>query len=291
MNRQRRIMAVTSRTTGEKLFPLVVISTLLLFVVGCRAGSASSARDAGQTEDKQTVRVEKNGVTMTVSPTSGTINSMVQVDVVGVKPIDAAPFANITFRDSSGSGGEDSLTTDYTLDTRKTRSNGSLRILYRIPANILVKASPDAQNPTRKAPTSLGVAHIVFSWAGGEMEVPFNVVAAEVGRQIPPRRPVGLELQSPCMVESGPDGGPEGMQTWVVRCQDAGHLFAADEARGVLEKALADGGWRVCGAAAGTTYYRKGERVTTLAFAENDERNPDFGNVYLGQAPRIAQCP
>jgi len=283
-------MAVTGRTTGKKLIPLIVASTLLLFVVGCGAGKATSAEVKGQ-GDEQTVTVKKDAVSLTVSPASGAVNSMVVVDVTGVKAVDGAPFANVSFRDSSGSGGEDSLTTKYTLDTRKTRSDGSLRILYRIPANVLVKASPDAQNPTRKAPTSLGSAHIVFGWAGGEIEAPFDVIETEVSNQLPPRGPVGLDLGSPCMTESGPDGGPDGTQTWVVRCEDAEHVFAANEARTILEEALDDGGWRVCGAAAGTTYYRKGEQITTIAFAESDPLNPDFGKVYLGQAPRSEQCP
>jgi hypothetical protein len=291
MNRQSRSWAAIRRTIGTNLFPLIVLSALLSFVVGCSVGRASSAGDKGQSPDQQSVTVEKNGVTVTIAPARGAVNSMVQVDVTGVRVIDEAPFANVSFRDSSGSGGEDSLTTDYTLDMRKTRSDGSLQVLYRIPANVLVKASPDAQNPTRKAPTSLGPAQIVFSWAEGVLEVPFEVVEAEVTEQLPARSPVDVDLGSYCRVESGPDGGPDGMQTWVVRCDDEEHVFAPDEARAVLDKALADGGWSICGAAAGTAYYRKGDRVTTLAFAENDKRNTNFGKVYLGQAPRGVQCP
>ena len=67
------------------------------------------------------------------------------------------------------------MTTSYEVDTRTAGEGGSLHLTYKIPANVLVLASPDAQNPTEKAPTTAGSGAIVLSVSNIELEVPFTV--------------------------------------------------------------------------------------------------------------------
>lgn len=120
--------------------------------------------------------IERNAITVTISPTSGPVGTAVTVQLSGVAMGALAPFALVSFKDSTGAFGEDELTTDYVVDPRTVGPGGSKEMTYRIPANVLVAEFPDAQNPTKKTPTSGGQGYIVFTNSIITVEVPFTVV-------------------------------------------------------------------------------------------------------------------
>ncbi len=123
--------------------------------------------------------------------------------------------------------------------------------------------------------------------------LPLALLAAACGEanKVAATPPVGFDMPSACVVANSFAAADDGSHAWVLRCEDSEHIFMPDEAHPLIDQALFDGGWWLCGAAAGTSYYLKGNYVTTLAFAQNDRRSPDFGKVYLGQKSRTVECP
>ena len=177
-------MQVTKRTSTTAAVPvrrrtpllLLVAAPLLLVLAACGSSQAASKTDSGS---NQTSTASKGGVTLTISPSSGPVGTAVDVRLAGV-PANTG-FGVVSFKDSTGAFGEDELTTDYVVDTRTLGEGGSLHLFYTIPANVLVIASPGAQSPNKKTPTTAGPGAIVLSVAMVELEVPFTIVSGPEG--------------------------------------------------------------------------------------------------------------
>jgi hypothetical protein len=101
-------------------------------------------------------------------------------------------------------------------------------------------------------------------------------------------RPSGLSLPAGCRAVDAASTGAK--QSWTLSCEDSEHILTADEARPLFDQALQEGGWEICGVAGGSTYFIKGGEVTVLAFAQNDRRDPHFGEVYLSQKSQSDEC-
>jgi hypothetical protein len=154
---------------GRRWAPLfIVASPLLLALAAC-----GSSHVAGGTAQRGHATATATGVQMTISPSSGPVGTAVEVMLVGV-PANTG-YGVVSFKDATGAFGEDELTTDYVIDTRTVGQGGSLRLTYKIPANVLVRANQDAQNPTEKTPTASGSGAIVLSVSNVEVETPFTV--------------------------------------------------------------------------------------------------------------------
>ena len=147
---------------------LLIAAPLILVLAACGSSQAASS---GDTSRRTTV--EKDGVQMTISPSTGPVGTAVDVTIAGVPK--NTGYGVVSFKDGTGAFGEDELTSDYVVDTRIVGEGGSLHLVYKIPANVLVSASPDAQNPTAKTPTSGGPGNIVLSVSNVELEAPFTV--------------------------------------------------------------------------------------------------------------------
>lgn len=61
------------------------------------------------------------------------------------------------------------------------RDGGSLHLTCKIPANVLVLANPDAQDPTEKTLTMSGAGAVVLSVSNVELEMPFIVTDGPAG--------------------------------------------------------------------------------------------------------------
>lgn len=155
---------------------LFVAAPLLLVLAACGSSQAAGGTDPG---NNASTTVEKNGVRLTISPSSGPVGTAVDVALAGV-PANTG-YGVVSFKDATGAFGEDGLTTDYVIDTRALGEDGSLRLVYHIPANVLVGASPDAQAATERRPTTAGPGAVVLSVAYVELEIPFTVVSGAPG--------------------------------------------------------------------------------------------------------------
>ena len=149
---------------------LLFVAPLVLVLGACGASQAAVGSDGNS---DQTTTVEKDGVQMTISPSSGPVGTAVDVTLTGVPK--NAGYGVLSFKDATGAFGEDELTSDYVVDTRTVGEGGSVHLVYKIPANVLVTASPDAQNPTKKALTTAGTGAIVLAVSNVELEARFTV--------------------------------------------------------------------------------------------------------------------
>ena len=150
---------------------LLLAAPLVLMLAACGSSQAASSGDTGRG-----TTVEKDGVQMTISPSSGQVGTSVDVTLTGV-PRNTG-YGVVSFKDRTGAFGEDELTSDYVVDSRTVGEGGSLHLVYKIPANVLVTASPDAQAATRKTPTTSGSGAVVFAGSNVELAAPFSVVGA-----------------------------------------------------------------------------------------------------------------
>ena len=157
--------------------PLLLLAAPLLFVLAaCGSSQKASGADSGNDQD---TTVNKGGVQMTISPSSGPVGTAVDVTLTGV-PANTG-YGVVSFKDGTGAFGEDELTTDYVVDTRTVGEGGSLHLVYKIPANVMVIASPGAQAATKKTPTNPGPGAVVFSVSNVELEIPFTIVRGPQG--------------------------------------------------------------------------------------------------------------
>ena len=156
--------------------PLLLAAPLLLVLAACGSSQAAGGTDPG---NNGITTVEKNGVQLTISPSSGPVGTVVNVTLTGVPK--NTGYGVVSFKDATGAFGEDELTSDYVVDSRTVGEGGSLHLVYKIPANVLVTASPDAQAATRKTPTTSGSGAVVFAGSNVELAAPFNVVSGPLG--------------------------------------------------------------------------------------------------------------
>jgi hypothetical protein len=169
MQLKRRIARIRRRT------PLLLAAApLLLVLAACGTGQAADKTDSGPGHGRSAT-AEKGGITLTISPSSGPVGTAVDVKLTGV-PANTG-YGVVSLKDSTGAFGEDGLTSDYVVDSRMVGEGGSLHLVYKIPANVLVAASPDAQAATKKAPTTAGPGAVVFAGSNVEIELPFTVVS------------------------------------------------------------------------------------------------------------------
>ncbi len=109
----------------------------------------------------------KNGVTLEITPTKGTVGTVVSVKITG---LNSYSYTNLFFRSAGGHFPSDNLAI--------TNTSGSFSGTYTIPSNVLTSSSPNAQNPTVSTPTDKGAGKIVLTDAispDQEITIPFTV--------------------------------------------------------------------------------------------------------------------
>lgn len=112
------------------------------------------------TPDSETVT--QNGITMTISPTHGSVGTKVNVHIVGIVPNPNVPFATLSLVAINGLG-KDSDASGYTFNTTKIQ-NGTYDTIYVIPATVWT-SKPGDQNYTTVVPIGIGNGNISFSYS------------------------------------------------------------------------------------------------------------------------------
>ena len=117
--------------------------------------------------------LELRSLRITLSPPATQPGAIVQVTVWGVDArLLGQMYGGLSFWDSAGGIGEDSVTGDRARDLRGVQPSDPIRFSYRIPRNVLVRRERGDENPSLSVPTSLGWGVIGFDWVQDRIQIP-----------------------------------------------------------------------------------------------------------------------
>ena len=117
--------------------------------------------------------LELRSLRITLSPPAAQPGAIVQATVWGVDArLLGQMYGGLSFWDSAGGIGEDSVTGDRARDLRGVQPSDPIRFSYRIPRNVLVRRERGDQNPSLSVPTSLGWGVIGFDWVQDRIQIP-----------------------------------------------------------------------------------------------------------------------
>lgn len=126
-----------------------------------------SVKEEKNTEVKDSDSATRNGVTMEISPTSGPVNTKVQVEITGLDNYD---YTDLFFRSAGG--------WVPSVHQKITNENSKYSGTYIIPSTVLTSAASNAQNPTKLTPTDKGEGEIVLTSGTSpsqEITIPFTL--------------------------------------------------------------------------------------------------------------------